>query len=443
VRTLAESKPTSGATGASATALGQSSAPSVKSIITAYAREIGFDLVRVASAQEFNEDRKVTLDRIRDGLMDGLPWFNKSRVLRGTTPQDLLPGARSIICLGLNYFEGGQDFPGSEAPAGKVARYAWGQDYHKVIKKRMRVYVEGLRVKLGNEFAARWYVDDGPMLDRAAASRAGLGWFGKNTNILTPSLGSWVFLGQVVTDLELEPDQPLKKTCGNCVRCIDACPTGAIVAPYVIDNARCISYLTIENRGEIPLALRPQIGDWVFGCDICQDVCPVNNKTSPAPTLWQRQDISPLQSGGLANSQGNEQRQGVPAEQASEIAHTGRIATFDLLELLEMSEETFRNRFRGSPILRAKRVGLQRNACVALGNRGDPVAVPALRQALFAGEALVRGHAAWALGRIGVPEARKALEQARTNEQDDGVIREIAQALEALGHNNSTVAIQA
>ena len=423
--------------------MGQSSAPGVKSIITAYAREIGFDLVRVASAQEFDEDRKITLDRIRDGLMDGLPWFNESRVLRGTKPQDLLPGARSIICLGLNYFEGGQDFPDSEAPAGKVARYAWGQDYHKVIKKLMRAYVEGLRVKLGNEFAARWYVDDGPMLDRAAASRAGLGWFGKNTNILTPSLGSWVFLGQVVTDLELEPDQPLKKTCGNCVRCIDACPTGAIVAPYVIDNARCISYLTIENRGEIPLALRPQIGDWIFGCDICQDVCPVNNKTSPAPTLWQRQDIPLLQSGGLVNSQGNEQRQAVPAEQKSEMPSRGRIATLDLIEILEMSEEAFRNRFRGSPILRAKRVGLQRNACVALGNRGDPVAVPALRQALSAGEALVRGHAAWALGQIGVPEAREALELAGADEQDEDVFKEIDQALKALDQSNSGATIQA
>ncbi|HIM36916.1 MAG TPA: tRNA epoxyqueuosine(34) reductase QueG, partial [Dehalococcoidia bacterium] len=270
-----------------------------KSVITGYALEMGFDLVRVTSAQEFDEDRKVALKRIDDGLMDGLPWFNESRVLRGTSPQELLPGARSVICLALNYFEEGQDFAESTNPAGKVARYAWGKDYHKLIKKRMRAYVEGLRIKLGNEFAARWYVDDGPMMDRAAASRSGLGWFGKNTNILTPSLGSWVFLGQVVTDLELEPDQPLKKTCGSCVRCIDACPTGAIIAPYVIDNARCISHLTIENRGEIPLALRPQIGDWIFGCDICQDVCPVNHKAPPSPTLWDKNQIRLIQREGM------------------------------------------------------------------------------------------------------------------------------------------------
>ena len=140
----------------------------------------------------------------------------------------------------------------------------------------------GLERELGAEIAARWYVDDGPMLDRAAANRAGIGWFGKNTNILTPQFGSWVFLGQVITDLELEPDAPLKKSCGSCVRCIEDCPTGAIVAPYVVDNARCISYLTIENRGAIPGELRPLIGDWVFGCDICQDVCPVNRKAQPA-----------------------------------------------------------------------------------------------------------------------------------------------------------------
>lgn len=410
----------------------QTSTLDVKSVVTAYALEMGFDLVRVASAQEFDEDRKIALSRIEEGLMDGLPWFNGSRVLRGTSPQALLPGARSIICLGLNYFEEGQGYPESEEPSGKVARYAWGPDYHQLIKKRMRAYVEGLRVKLDTGFAARWYVDDGPMLDRAAASRAGLGWFGKNTNILTPSLGSWIFLGQVVTDLALEPDQPLKKTCGNCVRCIDACPTGAIVAPYVIDNARCISYLTIENRGEIPSALRPLIGDWIFGCDICQDVCPVNRKTSPSPTLWQHLDFPVSRNRGTTDVQAFQQRREFSANRGPETAHPGRMATLDLTELLELSEEEFRRRFRGSPILRAKRVGLQRNACVALGNRGDPVAIPALGRALVAGEALVRGHAAWALGRMGVPEAKEVLKQARENEPDAGVIEEIDQALEGL-----------
>ena len=320
-------------------------------------------------------------------------------MLRGTRPQELLPGARSIICLGLNYYWPDAADPDTSAPQGKVARYAWGQDYHKVMKQRMREYVAGLAARLEIPIAARWYVDDGPMLDRAAASRAGLGWFGKNTNILTPSHGSWVFLGQVITDLEIEPDPPLLKTCGNCVRCIDACPTGAIVAPYVIDNARCISYLTIENRGPIPRELRPQMLDWVFGCDICQDVCPVNRKAQPAiEPAFQRKELGLL----------------------------------DLVELLELSEVEFRRRFQGSPILRAKRVGLQRNACVALGNRQDPAAVPALGRALATGEPLVRGHAAWALGHIGGTQARFALKQAASGETAPEVLAEIAAALEEL-----------
>ena len=385
-----------------------------KAIAKAYALELGFDLVTVASAQDFVEDRDVTLERLRAGLMDGLPWFNEKRVLRGTTPQTLLPGAKSIICLGLNYYQRDPEGNGSTTPAGKVARYAWGRDYHKVMKKRMRAYVEGLRLRLGDGLQARWYVDDGPMLDRAAARRAGLGWFGKNTNILTPSHGSWVFLGQVVTDLDLEPDQPLKKTCGECVRCIDACPTGAIVAPYVIDNSLCISHLTIENRGEIPLALRPQMQDWVFGCDICQDVCPVNRKAIPSdPALWRRQEFPPDSAKGRGPLR---------------IAADHGLAVLDLVGLLEMSEEDFRRRFRGSPILRAKRVGLQRNACVALGNLRNPVAVLPLRRALLEGESLVRGHAAWALGQIGTAEAGKALEQAGSSEQDSWVLGEITAA---------------
>ena len=265
---------------------------------------------------------------------------------------------------------------------------------------------------MGAEIAARWYVDDGPMLDRAAANRAGIGWFGKNSNILTPQFGSWVFLGQVITDLELEPDAPLKKSCGACVRCIDDCPTGAIVAPYVVDNARCISYLTIENRGPIPLELRPLIGDWVFGCDICQDVCPVNRKARPAG--------QPIPFPNAATP-------------GSNPAGAKGLAFLDLVELLEMSEDDFRARFAGTSIMRAKRVGMQRNACVALGNRGlssieKEAAVPALGRALQQGEPLVRGHAAWALGRIGGEEADALLSQAARREDDSNVLEEITAA---------------
>ena len=265
----------------------------LKATVIAQAHACGFDLVGVTGADDFISDREAALERIHDGHMDGLPWYTESRVMRGTSPSELLPGARSIICLGLSYWleeDTGPPVPPGPtstgtAPGqylkGRVARYAWVRDYHRVMKRRMRDLVRALERELSSEVAARWYVDDGPMLDRASANRAGIGWFGKNSNILNPEFGSWVFLGQIITDLDLKPDAPLKKSCGSCTRCIDDCPTGAIIAPYVVDNSRCISYLTIENRGAIPREMRPLVQDWVFGCDICQDVCPVNRKAQP------------------------------------------------------------------------------------------------------------------------------------------------------------------
>ena len=368
----------------------------VKQLVKTLALEMGFDLVRVTAAEEFAADREAALERIRAGHMDGLPWYTPDRVTRGSRPEALLPQARSIICLGLNYFPGEAPLPAEEGLSGKIARYAQGRDYHRLMKSRMKRYVAALAEKLGQNVAARWYVDDGPMLDRAAAHRAGLGWFGKNTNILTPELGSWVFLGQVITDLEIGPDPPLKKTCGSCARCIPACPTGAIVAPYVIDNSRCISHLTIENRGPIPVELRPKMGDWVFGCDICQEVCPVNRKALPT---------------------------------AEKALGRHNLAAVDLVGLLQMSEQEFRENFQGTPIMRAKRVGMQRNACVALGNRKDAGAVPALTASLVQGEPLVRSHAAWALGQIGGQQASAALRKAATRETDPQVLEEIHAAL--------------
>ena len=369
----------------------------IKDQITSYAIQCGFDLVRITGADEFVKDREAALARIEAGQMDGLPWFTEARVRRGSDPQALLPGARSIICLGLSYL----DSAGTESQSGqgKVARYARVKDYHRVMKRRMRSFVRGLEEKMQTPVAARWYVDDGPMLDRAAAARSGLGWFGKSTNILTQSHGSWVLLGQVITDLELEPDPPLKKTCGSCVRCIVDCPTGAIVAPFIVDNARCISYQTIENRGVIPLEMRPLIGDWIFGCDICQDVCPVNLKA---------------------------ELPGQPIPPAEAVGPSGKL---DLAEILGMTEEEFRDRFQGTSIMRTKRVGLQKNACVALGNQREEKGVPALVSALGSSEPLVRGHAAWALGQIATPEAINALEESRASESDPYVQEETGAAL--------------
>ena len=398
----------------------------LKATVTAQARACGFDLAGVTSADDFAADRDATLERIREGRMDGLPWYTESRVMRGTSPSELLPGAKSVICLGLSYF--GEDWPEGEGPStgsgqmgfGRVARYAWVRDYHRAMKRRMRDFVRSLEAEFDSAVAARWYVDDGPMLDRAAANRAGIGWFGKNTNILTPQFGSWVFLGQVITDLELEPDAPLKKSCGSCVRCIEDCPTGAIVAPYVVDNTRCISYLTIENRGAIPRELRPLMGDWVFGCDICQDVCPVNRKAQP----------------GVFNTESTEATENLTeARKNSALSVSSSVnRSLDLVELLEMSEDDFRARFAGTSIMRAKHAGMQRNACVALGNLGPALkengaAVPALGRVLRRGEPLARGHAAWALGRIGGPEAAALLSEAAVTEIEPDVLEEIRLAL--------------
>ena len=371
----------------------------LKSIITKYAYQYGFDLVRITTAEEFVQDRDVTLTKIKDGHMDGLPWFTYSRVRQGANPEALLPGARSIICLGLSYLnEKVEEFdtPGK----GKVAQYAWVKDYHRAMKRRMKQLVLELEKRMDIPLEAKWYVDDGPMLDRAAAARSGLGWFGKNTNILTSSHGSWILLGQIITDLELEPAAPLNKNCGACVRCIEDCPTGAIIA-FVVDNARCISYQTIENKGIIPLEIRPLIGDWIFGCDICQDVCPVNRKTH-----------KPLE----------------PIPDAEAIGPTG---TLDLVELLGLTEDEFQDQFRGTSIMRAKRVGLQKNACVALGNNKNKAGVPALISTLTNPEPLLRGHAAWALGAIATYEALSALQAAIESETEAYVIDEIQEAIKA------------
>ncbi|MBI4329200.1 MAG: tRNA epoxyqueuosine(34) reductase QueG [Chloroflexi bacterium] len=374
--------------------------------VKALAREMGFDLVGISSAEPFTERSQATLQRVQEGLMDGLPWFTKERVSRGADPRHILPTARSIISLALNYHTPSptEGSPMGEPLGGRplrgwVARYAWGEDYHRVFQRKVKLFLERLPGVAGRPVAARWYTDTGPLLDRAVAERAGVGWFGKNTNILT-SIGSWVLLAEVITDLELEPDRPLKKTCGLCRACMDACPTGAIVAPYVLDNARCISYQTIENRGAIPREIRPLMGDWVFGCDICQDVCPVNRKAQLA-------------------------------REYALFARDGERARPELLGLLDLTEAEFQERYRNSAVRRTRLSGLKRNACVALGNIGDRRAVPSLARALRESResGLVRAHAAWALGRLGGAEAEAALREALATEQDEGVREETRLAL--------------
>lgn len=378
--------------------------------IKKYALTVGFDLVAITTADSFYRDERAALQRINEGLMDGLPWYTIERVKKMNRPTALLDSARSVISLAVSYKSVATESPIGAIPekhrsllTGKIAQYARGNDYHDVIKKRLKQFVVGIQEIVEHTITTRIFVDDGPMNDRAAAERAGVGWFGKNTNILTPTHGSWVFLAQVVTDMVLRPDSPLKKTCGNCVRCIDDCPTGAIVAPYVLDNKKCISYLTIELRGVIPRELRSLMGDWIFGCDICQDVCPVNfkAKSTTDAEFQKRHDFD------------------AP----------------ELLPLLEMNDQDFRIRFQNSPIKRAKRVGLQRNVCVALGNIRDPRSIEALTKVLLTGDTLVRIHAAWAIGRIGGVDALASLESASIHEEDNAVLEEIELSILALTDN--------
>ena len=290
-----------------------------------------------------------------------------SQVAKRTDLGVAFPWARSVLCVGLQY-----DTPApysTEAPPerGWIARYAWGDDYHDVMKAMLDRLVERLRAEAG-PFEARTYVDTGPIVERAWAAEAGLGAWGKNTCLLHPEHGSWFFLGEAVTDLDLPADAPRLDMCGSCTACLEACPTGALPAPYVLDATRCISYLTIEVKGAIPEERREGVGRHVFGCDICQDVCP-----------WNR-------------------RRRVRGPAAFE-ARPGLFAP-DLDETAALDEETFRARFRGSPVKRAKRRGLLRNVAVALGNAGDPARRPVLERLAGDTDAVVAEHARWALRRL-------------------------------------------
>ena len=386
--------------------------------IKEYAYALGFDLVRITTAEALPETEHVIKERIAQGLMDGLPWFTAERAETSCHPDALLPEAQSIIALGMFYLteQPGGDDEGDE-PRGRISRYAWGDDYHDVIKPKLQAFAAWLRDyardEMGAEAETRLFVDTGRMVDRAVAQRAGLGWYGKNTNILTKKWGSWIFLAEIVTNLPLQADEPIKANCGNCEICLHACPTGALPAPYTLDNRRCISYLTIELRGSIPLELRPLMGNLVFGCDICQQVCPVNSLAEKRL--------------GLRDNSGTRLIQVRPRAEFRPRADTGSAP--ELIPLLSLTEEQFRERFRRSPIKRARRRGLLRNVCVALGNSGDQRAVPALIAALHDAEPLVRGHAAWALGQLGGEQAMRALENALQSEDNAEVQNEIRCAL--------------
>ncbi|GCE11316.1 tRNA epoxyqueuosine(34) reductase QueG [Tengunoibacter tsumagoiensis] len=400
-----------------------------------YAYSLGFDLVRVTTALPFREANQAIKDRVSRGYFAGLPWFSAERADVSCDPTALLPEAQSIIALGMCYLT---EQPDEGGPLqGRISRYAWGEDYHDLIKPKLQQFTTWINEAVqerpgelpGERLETRLFVDTGRMVDRAVAQRAGLGWYGKNTNILTKGWGSWVFLAEIVTNLPLIPDEPLKSNCGNCEICLHACPTGALPHPYELDSTRCISFLTIELKGSIPIELRPLMGNLIFGCDICQEVCPVNQVAERRLGLRDEQGAPLI---GLTT---------IKRRSTDKPAFQGRTefqtrppigTTPELIPLLALTEEEFRLRFRHSPIKRTKRRGFLRNVCVALGNSGDRSAVPALRLALQDEEPLIRGHAAWALGRLGGDEALQALQAAMAQEADQEVRQEVRYALSLL-----------
>ncbi len=329
------------------------------------ALETGFDLAGVALAEAPRELASFS-DWIARGYAGTMAYLS-SQAERRSDLRVAFPWSRSVLSVALQY-DTPHPYSTEAAPdRGWIARYAWGDDYHDVMKARLEALVARLADETG-PFRARTYVDTGPIAERAYAAAAGIGAWGKNTCLLHPEHGSWFFLGEAVTDLDLEPDTPRDDMCGSCTACLDACPTGAFPAPYVLDATRCISYLTIEVKAAIPETQREGIGRHVFGCDICQDVCPWNRK----------------------------RRRG--GEEAFE-PRSGLVAP-DLAELAGLDAAAFSERFRRSPVKRARRRGLLRNVAVALGNSGDPSRRPLLERLSEDEDPIVQEHALWALRRL-------------------------------------------
>jgi epoxyqueuosine reductase len=326
--------------------------------IKSRAMALGLDICGITTADPTRHAAfyRQWTDQGRAGEMQWLTREPERRI----DPRKVLPEAKSIIVAGLNYWQ--------EQPKGRgrIARYALGEDYHHILLEKLEALAEEITAGAAS---AKVYVDTGPVLEKPLAERAGIGWQGKSTMLIHPKLGPWLLIGEIITTLELEPDAPMQDHCGACTKCIAACPTGAITAPYQLDARRCIAYLTIELKGSIPEELRPLIGDRVYGCDECLDVCP-----------WNRFASTTREARFLAQ----------PEDASRDALHA----------LLEISQAEFKRRFAKSPILRVKRRGLLRNVCVVLGNIGTAADLPALRRAEQHEEPLVREHAAWAVKQI-------------------------------------------
>ena len=348
------------------------------------ARELGFDDCRVTHAEPPASGPQL-LQALAEGRHAGMDWMARNAAKRAD-PQLVLPGARSVITLAVSYAaaEDKGNPPalpgplGTGSPRGVVARYARHRDYHEVLGPRLQELTAWLDATADVGGRSVWYVDTGPVLERDLAQRAGLGFVGRHTGLISRELGNWFLLAEILTTVVLPPDPPARNLCGKCRRCLDACPTGALPAPFTLDSRRCISYLTIEHKGPIPEEFRPLIGDRIFGCDDCLAVCPWNRFAREARMLQphRREDL------------------GRP----------------ELEDLLKLDEAAFRLRFKGTPLLRTKRRGLLRNVCVALGNVGGLESIPALERAAAEPEPLISEHARWAIREI----RRRTLPQTST-----------------------------
>jgi len=391
--------------------------------ILAHALTLGFDIAGIVPAGP--PRHAATFDDWLAAGFHGEMSFLAARAAERTDPTTFAPDAHSVILLAASYALGDTNsgentmtaHPGpvetcaASITQGRIARYACGPDYHDVIKPKLYAIDAFIRARTGRETLGKVFVDTAPVLERDFAAQAGLGFIARNCCLITPGLGAWTVLAGIMVPEKLEAGnlkleaggapRAANPGCGRCTRCLDACPTRAFVAPHVLDARRCISYLTIELRGPIPRDLRPLMGDWVFGCDICQEVCPYNRAAPSA-------------------------RQAMQA-----------VGSYALAELLTLDNAGFRTRFRGTPVLRAKRRGLVRNACVAAGNAGDAALVPALIALLADVEPLIRGHAAWALGRIGGEVTLRALQLASTVEPDPWVRVEIALSISTLASTST------
>ncbi len=362
----------------------------LKSVLIQKARQLGFVLAGVTSPHPPESFPKFK-QWVGQGKHAGMGYLAAERSLeRRSDPRRILPECQSILVLGIPYS------PPKDSPGG-VAAYARGEDYHDALKPRLMELVKFCEEQAGREIPNRWYTDTGPILERDLASRAGLGWIGKNSMLINPKLGSYFLLAEILLGIELPSDDPfMTDHCGSCTRCLDHCPTSCILPDRTLDAGRCISYLTIENKGEIPSDLRDSVGEWLFGCDICQQVCPWNRFAPEGDAEFSA-------------------RPGVPPR--------------NLAEELQLSPQGFNRKFKGSPVKRAKRRGYLRNAAVILGNRKRGEDAAGLTAALKDPEALVRQHAAWALGKIGNEEAKEHLLQALDHETEPEVVGEIQSAL--------------